>query len=61
MSLVVGMHLCGALSPRLIDLVVAVESIDAMVLCPCCLKVDLRAEPDLYSHLEAMILIQCTL
>jgi hypothetical protein len=33
-----GMHLCGALSPRLIDLSVALDDIDAMVLCPCCLK-----------------------
>eukprot|EP00966_Prymnesium_polylepis_P038186 885318-Prymnesium_polylepis.1 len=33
-----GMHLCGALSPRLIDLAVAVDAIDAMALCPCCLK-----------------------
>lgn len=34
----VGMHLCGALSPRLIDLAVAGGTIDAMALCPCCLK-----------------------
>ena len=33
-----GMHLCGALSPKLIDVAVAVEDVDALVLCPCCLK-----------------------
>ena len=35
---VTGMHLCGALSPKLIDIAVAVEDVDALVLCPCCLK-----------------------
>lgn len=34
----VGMHLCGPLSPRLIDLTFAIERIDALLLCPCCLK-----------------------
>ena len=34
----VGMHLCGPLSPRLIDLAFAVDAIDALLLCPCCLK-----------------------
>ena len=34
----VGTHLCGSLSPRLIDLAVRSSTIDALVLCPCCLK-----------------------
>ena len=34
----VGMHLCGALSPRLVALFAHVEAIDGVVLCPCCLK-----------------------
>ena len=34
----VGMHLCGPLSPRLIDLAFAVDAIDVLLLCPCCLK-----------------------
>lgn len=33
----VGMHLCGALSPRAIDLYASLEGIDALVLVPCCL------------------------
>ena len=33
-----GMHLCGALSPKLIDIAVAIDEVDALVLCPCCLK-----------------------
>ncbi|KAL1526532.1 hypothetical protein AB1Y20_015241 [Prymnesium parvum] len=37
-TIALGMHLCGALSPRFIDLALAIESIDAMALCPCCLK-----------------------
>jgi len=32
-----GMHLCGALSPRLLSIFGAV-SVDALVLSPCCLK-----------------------
>ena len=34
----VGTHLCGALSPRLIDLAFGVREMDAMILCPCCIK-----------------------
>ena len=34
----VGMHLCGALSPRLLALASHVDSIDAFAVCPCCLK-----------------------
>ena len=34
----VGMHLCGPFSPRLIDVAFAVDAIDALLLCPCCLK-----------------------
>ena len=37
-TLALGMHLCGALSPRLATLWAHVEAIDAMLLCPCCLK-----------------------
>eukprot|EP00656_Telonema_subtile_P012013 TRINITY_DN16020_c0_g2_i1.p1 TRINITY_DN16020_c0_g2~~TRINITY_DN16020_c0_g2_i1.p1 ORF type:complete len:194 (+),score=54.46 TRINITY_DN16020_c0_g2_i1:624-1205(+) len=33
-----GTHLCGMLSPRLIDLFNEVEQVSAMLLCPCCLK-----------------------
>ena len=36
--LLLGMHLCGALSPRLIDLTFGIEQIHGMVLCPCCVK-----------------------
>ncbi|KAL3918391.1 MAG: hypothetical protein SGPRY_006039 [Prymnesium sp.] len=38
LTVALGMHLCGALSPRLIDLTFALDCIDVMVLCPCCLK-----------------------
>lgn len=34
----VGTHLCGALSPRLVDLFCTAPSIDALVLVPCCIK-----------------------
>jgi hypothetical protein len=33
-----GMHLCGALSPRLIDLAFGLDEVDGLVLCPCCVK-----------------------
>lgn len=33
-----GMHLCGALSPRLIDLAFGLDDVDGLVLCPCCVK-----------------------
>ena len=33
-----GVHLCGALSPRLVDLAFGVPEIDGLVLCPCCIK-----------------------
>ena len=32
------MHLCGALSPRLIDLAFGLDEIRGLVLCPCCVK-----------------------
>ena len=34
----IGTHLCGTLSPRLVDLAVRVPEIGGLVLCPCCLK-----------------------
>ena len=34
----VGMHLCGALSPRLIALCAHLESVRAFALSPCCIK-----------------------
>ena len=33
-----GMHLCGALSPRLISIFGAIPELDGLVLSPCCLK-----------------------
>ena len=33
-----GTHLCGSLSPRLIDLAIRLPNIDALVLSPCCLR-----------------------
>jgi hypothetical protein len=41
---VVGTHLCGSLSPRLIDLFVSVPGVHGLVLCPCCLKGSLGAD-----------------
>ena len=35
---VLGVHLCGALSPRLITLCAHVEGIDAFGVSPCCIK-----------------------
>ncbi len=35
--ILVGMHLCGNLSERAIDLFEYIPSINALVLCPCCL------------------------
>ncbi|GHP02810.1 hypothetical protein PPROV_000156500 [Pycnococcus provasolii] len=32
-----GMHLCGELSVRAIDLFVATDAVETLVLCPCCL------------------------
>ena len=32
------MHLCGALSPRLLTLCLRTAEVDAALLCPCCLK-----------------------
>ena len=34
----IGMHLCGALSPRLLALACHVDAIDAFAVCPCCIK-----------------------
>ena len=34
----IGTHLCGALSPRLIDVAASVRGIDGLILSPCCLK-----------------------
>lgn len=33
-----GVHLCGALSPRLATLACRLPCVDALVLCPCCLR-----------------------
>merc|ERR1712113_111250 len=33
-----GMHLCGNLSPRLCALAGRMAVLDALVLCPCCIK-----------------------
>jgi len=33
-----GVHLCGSLSPRLIDLGTSLQRCKGFVLCPCCLK-----------------------
>jgi hypothetical protein len=33
-----GMHLCGALSPRLLSLGAHLECISAFSVCPCCIK-----------------------
>ena len=37
-AILVGVHLCGALSPRLIDLAFGLDEIRGLVLCPCCVK-----------------------
>ena len=34
----VGMHLCGALSPRMLALCAQLDRIDAYTVCPCCIK-----------------------
>ena len=39
-----GVHLCGSLSPRLIDLALGLDDVRGMVLCPCCLKGGLGRE-----------------
>jgi len=39
-----AMHLCGALSPRLITLACRLDLLDAFVCCPCCLKGSLGTE-----------------
>ncbi|GMH55944.1 hypothetical protein TrRE_jg3540 [Triparma retinervis] len=36
--ILVGVHLCGNLSPRLIDIGSSVDCCEGFVLCPCCLK-----------------------
>ena len=33
-----GTHLCGSLSPRLVDLFARTEGLGGLVLCPCCLR-----------------------
>lgn len=40
----IGTHLCGALSPRLIDLSLRLAAINALVLSPCCLRGSLGAK-----------------
>jgi hypothetical protein len=35
---VMGMHLCGALSPRLATVCCRLPCVDALIVCPCCLK-----------------------
>ena len=37
-AVAVGMHLCGALAPRLVSLAVRLDRIAAFSICPCCLK-----------------------
>lgn len=37
-AILAGTHLCGALSPRLIDLCFGLDEVDGMILCPCCIK-----------------------
>jgi tRNA pseudouridine(38-40) synthase len=37
-TIAMGMHLCGALSPRLLALAAHLDAIDAVAICPCCLK-----------------------
>ena len=37
-AVLAGTHLCGALSPRLIDLCFGLDEVDGMILCPCCIK-----------------------
>ena len=37
-TIAIGMHLCGALSPRLLALASHIDSIDAVAVVPCCLK-----------------------
>ena len=34
----IGTHLCGALSPRLIDVALRIPSIHGLILSPCCLR-----------------------
>ena len=40
----IGMHLCGALAPRLLTLAARCQAVDAAVVCPCCLKGSLKEE-----------------
>ena len=37
-GIAIGVHLCGALSPRLVALAAGLERINAFALSPCCLK-----------------------
>ena len=37
-TVAIGMHLCGALSPRLLVLAAHLAAIDAVSVCPCCIK-----------------------
>ena len=37
-AVAVGMHLCGALAPRLVSLAARLDRIAAFSICPCCLK-----------------------
>ena len=37
-TVLIGTHLCGMLSPRLIELYEGVEAVEAMIVSPCCLK-----------------------
>lgn len=43
-AIAIGTHLCGALSPRLLDLALRVPSIHGLVLSPCCLRGALGAK-----------------
>ena len=54
--MLVGVHLCGQLSPRAVELFAAAPALDALLLVPCCLdkrfdatlKVEARAARDPY-------------
>jgi hypothetical protein len=51
-TVVLGMHLCGALSVRAIELYQSSELISDIVLCPCCLPSKASAPTDLYQSTD---------
>ena len=50
-AVAVGVHLCGPLSPRAIELFAATPALDALALVPCCL--DKRADAALKAAARA--------